>query len=256
MDQVTKAQEQEISRLQRISKERELEFEQISRRQESEIEELKEILGSREEELTRFAEQAEHFTQQQESLNEEQLYELTQKNQMLQRESDEKGDEIRILKSMISQMSDSQPKVPSMGSDEGSLKIGDVVLLCSGDVVIIRYVGSVHWDDSSEEYVGVELSHQMGTCNGTYEGHFYFDTDELFGAFFKVEDVQKKIPAEFLLRKLNELSNLIQEQHEMENEMMHQDEMEIENEMLHQGLQSVPEEFNSPEREYNYDNNY
>jgi len=94
--------------------------------------------------------------------------------------------------------------VPSKGSSEYTqLQNGDVVLMRSGDMVIVRYVGKVHWDDDNRQWIGCELSDYDSDChNGSVKGHAYFNCRVGFGKFVLKEQMKKKIPAESLLHML------------------------------------------------------
>jgi len=115
-----------------------------------------------------------------------------------------KQKEVENLKKSMEQMASSY-NVPSKNTSSKSvLQNGDVVLMQGGDIVILRYVGKVHWDEANE-YLGVELSDPIGDCNGTKDGKEYFSCNEKCGMFFLRKTMKKKIPAEFLLQKLHSI---------------------------------------------------
>lgn len=79
---------------------------------------------------------------------------------------------------------------------------GDVVMIRGGvGIVVVRYVGPV--DGQEGEFVGVQLSEQVGDTNGTYEGVTYFEVEDGYGQFFPLSDVKKRITPEELLKQLH-----------------------------------------------------
>jgi len=94
--------------------------------------------------------------------------------------------------------------VPSGKSSEFTMiQNGDVVLMKSGDMVIVRYVGKVHWGDDDREWIGCELSDYDPECHdGSVKGHAYFTCKPGFGKFILKTQMKKKIPAEALLQML------------------------------------------------------
>jgi len=80
--------------------------------------------------------------------------------------------------------------------------VGDVVMIRGGvGIVVVRYVGPV--DGQEGEFVGVQLSEQVGDTNGTYEGVTYFEVEDGYGQFFPLSDVKKRITPEELLKQLH-----------------------------------------------------
>ena len=45
-------------------------------------------------------------------------------------------------------------------------------------------------------HIGVEMSDPMGECDGCMHGRRYFKCPHKCGSFFKITQIQKKIPAE------------------------------------------------------------
>lgn len=121
----------------------------------------------------------------------------------LQRISDKRLEEVETLKQRMGNMADSYDVPSSATSENTMLQNGDVVLMGSGDIVIVRFCGPVHWDTSGQAYLGVELSDPMGDTNGDVDGQQYFTCPDNCGQFFPQTEVKKKIPAEFLLQKLH-----------------------------------------------------
>jgi len=93
-------------------------------------------------------------------------------------------------------------------NDNTHLQNGDVVMMQSKDgfneMVIVRYVGKVSWDDSGADWLGCELSfrHEDGN-NGHVQGVAYFMCADKHGMFYPRSRVKKKIPAEALLQMLH-----------------------------------------------------
>ncbi|KAI9481087.1 MAG: hypothetical protein EXX96DRAFT_522655 [Benjaminiella poitrasii] len=52
----------------------------------------------------------------------------------------------------------------------------------------VRYIGGV--DFGKGEYIGVELDHGVGNCDGSMKGKRYFDTDPNRGAFLKRHELE------------------------------------------------------------------
>ncbi|KAI8891278.1 hypothetical protein K501DRAFT_235255 [Backusella circina FSU 941] len=52
----------------------------------------------------------------------------------------------------------------------------------------VRYVGGVHFGKG--EWIGIELDHGVGNCNGTIDGKFYFEADHNRGIFCKRHDLE------------------------------------------------------------------
>lgn len=97
-----------------------------------------------------------------------------------------------------------EQNVPSgVSSEFTQLQNGDVVLMKTGDMIIVRYVGRVHWDDDDRQWIGCELSDYDPDChNGSVKGHAYFNCKTGFGKFVLKDQMKKKIPAESLLTML------------------------------------------------------
>lgn len=90
----------------------------------------------------------------------------------------------------------------SQTSHTTNLLNGDVVLINAEiGLGIVRYVGPVEW--SEEIFMGVELGEPIGTTNGTQGARSYFTVEPNHGLFLPLSQVQKKIPAENLLKKLH-----------------------------------------------------
>merc|ERR1719204_969939 len=72
------------------------------------------------------------------------------------------------------------------------------------EMVIVRYVGSVAWDNTGADWLGCELSfpHAEGH-SGTKGGVSYFMCADKHGMFYPRNRVKKKIPAEALLQMLH-----------------------------------------------------
>jgi len=125
--------------------------------------------------------------------------ELTQLNKVLEN----KTKESQALKHKMGHIADSLPS--SATSEHTVLQNGDVVMLETGDIVIVRFNGDVSW--SEEPYIGVELSDTIKEgCDGKgTDGIQYFQCGKGKGLFFPRSSVKKKIPAEVLLQKLHGL---------------------------------------------------
>lgn len=132
----------------------------------------------------------------------EQLAELNRRIKETQKLMSHVNKERDNIHDEIAQTADTH--VPSGKSSEYTqLQNGDVVLMKSGDMVIVRYVGKVHWDDQNREWIGCELSDYDSDChNGSVKGHAYFNCRNGFGKFVLKEQMKKKIPAESLLHML------------------------------------------------------
>lgn len=111
-------------------------------------------------------------------------------------EQSEVREEIRHLSSAIS---------PNIMLDANTIfQNGDVVMLKDKSMMIVRYSGTVHWDESGGDYLGVECSHAIGDNDGTVSSVEYFQCEQNHGKFVKITEVEKKIPAESLLKMLHE----------------------------------------------------
>ncbi|KAI8344023.1 CAP Gly-rich domain-containing protein [Chlamydoabsidia padenii] len=55
----------------------------------------------------------------------------------------------------------------------------------------VRYIGPV--GDEPGDWIGVELEHRVGNCDGAIKGHRYFTTDPQRGIFLKRFDVEAVI---------------------------------------------------------------
>ncbi|ETO26513.1 Noc1p protein [Reticulomyxa filosa] len=88
------------------------------------------------------------------------------------------------------------------------IRVGDVVIITGHRLGIVRYVGTVHFGEKNEQYLGVELKghrdEQYG-CDGTVDGKEYFKSKhEKSGVF--VKSVSRVVPPEEILKKLAELN--------------------------------------------------
>lgn len=124
----------------------------------------------------------------------------------LQRITQQKEAESQAVKQQLYTLVDeSNPKrrLPSsQTSHTTNLLNGDVVLINAEiGLGIVRYVGPVEW--SEEIFMGVELGEPIGTTNGTQGARSYFTVERNHGLFLPLSQVQKKIPAENLLKKLH-----------------------------------------------------
>lgn len=120
------------------------------------------------------------------------LDELEAEHKQLLLVLENKNKETQALKHKMGHIADS---VPSASTSENTvLQNGDVVLLKSGDIVIVRFNGEVSW--SPEIHIGVEVSDPIkgGTQGNGQDGETYFQCPAGKGLFFPVGDVKKKIP--------------------------------------------------------------
>jgi len=88
-------------------------------------------------------------------------------------------------------------------AEETALQNGDVILMQGGDMVIVRYCGTVHFDKGNRQWIGCELSdYNAEYHDGTVQGQSYFHCKKGYGKFVLKEHMKKKIPAEALLQML------------------------------------------------------
>ncbi|OBZ85104.1 Dynactin subunit 1 [Choanephora cucurbitarum] len=52
----------------------------------------------------------------------------------------------------------------------------------------VRFIGGVHFGKG--EWIGIELDHGVGNCDGSIDGQSYFDTDSNRGTFVKRHDLE------------------------------------------------------------------
>ena len=83
-------------------------------------------------------------------------------------------------------------EVECVGQGEKSLlKGGDVLLLSNGDIIIVRYIGPVHWDNPSDtnimlfkKIIGLSILtkklHYIFYSHGEIEGDADFEISKLF----------------------------------------------------------------------------
>jgi len=122
----------------------------------------------------------------------------------------------RELNSMKKQMKDLMVGDPEVSEkNNGEYREGDVVQLKEGvGIAIVKYCGAVDAKEANADttYIGVEFDQPIGDTDGTVEGKFYFKTKPGHGQFFPIEDVERKITAAQLLRKLNKVVQKVAQQ--------------------------------------------
>jgi len=102
---------------------------------------------------------------------------------------------------------------PEMASASEFLRLGDV-LICKQGLGIIRYIGVLHEAaNSKEEVIGVELKDSSkalpkGKHDGTFMGRRYFEAKKSQGLFITLEDINKFLTPEDLLKTLAELNTV------------------------------------------------
>merc|ERR1719464_953077 len=80
-------------------------------------------------------------------------------------------------------------------AEETALQNGDVILMQGGDMVIVRYCGTVHFDKGNRQWIGCELSEYNAEYHdGTVQGQSYFHCKKGYGKFVLKEHMKKKIP--------------------------------------------------------------
>jgi len=101
-------------------------------------------------------------------------------------------------------------QIPLMGHNCQTrvLREGDVVLINTGDIAIVRYVGPVHWDHTGKNNIGVEFSDAFGNTNGTVHGKTYFQVREKYGEFYTANAIKNIVPPEYLLQRLHTIQKV------------------------------------------------
>lgn len=112
-----------------------------------------------------------------------------------------------VPKQLITQVS------PETASASEFLRLGDV-LVCKQGLGIIRYIGVLHEaKNPDEEVIGVELKDSSkalpkGQNDGSFMGRRYFEAKESQGLFITLEDINKFLTPEDLLKTLAELNTV------------------------------------------------
>merc|ERR1719397_2313715 len=93
------------------------------------------------------------------------------------------------------------------------LRVGDV-LICKQGLGIIRYIGVLHEAaNPNEEVIGIELKDSSkavprGQHDGSFNGRRYFEAKKAQGLFITLEDINKFLTPEDLLKTLAELNTV------------------------------------------------
>jgi len=121
---------------------------------------------------------------------------------------DETGKIMRgVPQQLIAQVS------PEMASASEFLRLGDV-LICKQGLGIIRYIGVLHEaKNPHEEVIGIELKDSSkavpkGQNDGSFMGRRYFQAKKAQGLFITLEDINKFLTPEDLLKTLAELNTV------------------------------------------------
>lgn len=100
-----------------------------------------------------------------------------------------------------------------MASASEFLRLGDV-LICKQGLGIIRYIGVLHEAaNPNEEVIGIELKDSSkaipkGQNDGSFMGRRYFQAKKAQGLFITLEDINKFLTPEDLLKTLAELNTV------------------------------------------------
>jgi len=131
-----------------------------------------------------------------------------------------------VPQQLIAQMS------PEIASASEFLRLGDV-LICKQGLGIIRYIGVLHEAaNPNEEVIGVELKDSSkavpkGQNDGSYMGRRYFDAKKAQGLFITLEDINKFLTPEDLLKTLAELNTMRLEKQEQYKRLRKQYDLKI-----------------------------
>jgi len=112
-----------------------------------------------------------------------------------------------VPKQLITQVSQ------EMASASEFLRLGDV-LICNQGLGIIRYIGVLlEAANPNEEVIGIELkdsskARPKGKNDGSFMGRRYFEAKQSQGLFITLEDINKFLTPEDLLKTLAELNTL------------------------------------------------
>jgi len=102
---------------------------------------------------------------------------------------------------------------PETASASEFLRLGDV-LICKQGLGIIRYIGVLHGAaNPHEEVIGIELKESSkvlpkGQNDGSFMGKRYFEAKQSQGLFITLEDINKFLTPEDLLKRLAELNTM------------------------------------------------
>jgi len=105
---------------------------------------------------------------------------------------------------------------PDTASASEFLRIGDV-MICKQGLGIIRYIGPLEGaPNPKEEVIGIELKDSSkalpkGKNDGSFKGKRYFKAKPQQGLFITLEDINKFLTPEDLLRTLAQLNTIRQE---------------------------------------------
>lgn len=101
----------------------------------------------------------------------------------------------------------------SNSSSVVNVEMGQVVLVKGEKIIgVVSYLGSVDWDISSKQYVGLTLSDPVENGhNGTERGQKYFECQDKHGLIIPAQHISRKIEPPELLQKVTTLNNAFKE---------------------------------------------